>query len=335
MTNFYRTYIAEGKVLVIFAIITSILLRSRLFIDFKGASTVEADKGGGYIWHLLSSNIHLEGITATLLGNLAVTLLICFVLSYTSWHYALIREKTFLPFGISLMIFSCHEQFLFFSPSIVAALLYLTAICFSFELYQNPKAQSGVFTMATILGMALLISVNTLPYILLIFLPLIYLRILTFKNILSLALGLLFILWVGFLTSLPFGHLDLFLNYFGQLDNVILLHIADFSIAEWILSAIYLLMMTVMLVGFRLNMHKDKIKIRSHINFLFLLSFIFFLSYCFVSWDLNLTLYLLLGLFIIPISHYFALTYSKFKIIFFYLLIIIFLSLTFGQNYLF
>ncbi|MBP1618448.1 MAG: hypothetical protein H6Q14_2275 [Bacteroidetes bacterium] len=335
MINFYRTYIAEGKVFAIFAIIISILSRSWLFIDVSTGSSVAEDNGDGYIWSLLFCNMHLEDTAAILFGNFIVTLLICFVLSYTSWHYSLIREKTFLPFAISLMIFSCHQQFLLFSPSNVAALLYLTAICLSFGLYQEPKSQRGVFGIAAILGLALLISMDTLPYICLVFIAFVYLRILTLKNILSLFLGLLFILWIGFLTSLPYGHSNSFMDYFGQLDNMIVLHILHFSIVEWILSALYLLMMVVMIVDFRLNMHKDKIRIRSHIHFLFLLSFIFLLSYCFICWNLNFTLYLLLGTFIIPVSHYFALTYSKFKIIFFYLLIIIFLILTFGQSQLF
>ncbi len=335
MINFYRTYIAEGKIFVVFAIIASILLRSWLYIDASTESSAPGDNGAGYAWSILFSNLHLEDTTAILLGNSIVTLLICFVLSYASWHYSLIREKTFLPFAISLMIFSCHQQLLLFSPSNVAALLYLTAICLLFRVYQNPKAQRGVFTIATILGFGLLVSAHTLPYISLVFIALVYLRILTFKNILSLLFGLLFILWIAFLTSLPFGHMNSFMNYFGQLNDITVLHILDFSIVEWTLSALYLLMMVVLIVDFRLNMHKDKIRIRSHIHFLFLLSFIFFLSYCFICWDLNLTIYLLLGTFIIPVSHYFALTYSKFKIIFFYLLMILFLSLTFGQSQLF
>jgi hypothetical protein len=137
------------------------------------------------------------------------------------------------------------------------------------------------------------------------------------------------------LTSLPLGKLDSFVSYFDQLSNITFLHLLDFSVVEWILWALYLLIQIIVIVDFRLNMHKDKIKTRSQINFLFLLSFIFFLSYCLLSWNLNFTLYLLLGTFIIPLSHYFALTYSKFKIIFFYLLIIIYLSLTFGQSLLF
>lgn len=334
MINFYRTYIAEGKAFVVFAALIAIALRSWPFIDSSAALSMTTDNGG-YIWSLLFSNLHSGDAVSIILGNSVVTLAICLILSYASWHYSLIRDKTFLPSAISLLIFSCHPQFLLFSSLHIAALLYLTAICLSFGLYQNARAQWRLFNIAILLGASMLASVQALPYIVLIIIALFYLRIFNLKNILSIILGLLFTLWIALLTSLPLGKLDSFVSYFDQLSNITFLHLLDFSVVEWILWALYLLIQIIVIVDFRLNMHKDKIKTRSQINFLFLLSFIFFLSYCLLCWNLNFTLYLLLGTFIIPLSHYFALTYSKFKIIFFYLLIIIYLCLTFGQSLLF
>ena len=335
MINFYRTYIAEGKAFVVFSIVASILLRSQLLLDFETESPATADNSGGYLWELLFSNLHMQGTVATVLGNSFVTLAVCLVLSFASWHYSLIREKTFLPFAISLLVFSSQQRFLLFSPYVIAALLCLTAICLLFRLYQNPRAQRGVFTIGTVLGLSLLFSTQTLPYLSLVLIALAYLRIFNLKNILSLLLGLLFILWIGLLTSIPTGHLHVFIDYLGQLNNIHFLHILDFSVAEWILSALYVSMLGIVTVNFQFNIHKDKIRIRSLINFLLLLSFIFYLSYCCLCWDPNFALYLSLGTFVIPVSHYFALTYSKFKIIFFYLLIVLFSGLILGQSQLF
>lgn len=331
MVNFYQKYIAEGKAFLIFSIIIGIIVRNLLYY-VKGTSSFVSSNPERELWHLFFHSVPKANSDLFWI-NLLVIAVFGILLAYTSWHYALIREKSFLPFSFAFLLLCSQQQLLFFSDFVLASLFYLAGICHSFRLYQSEKAQWHLFHIACLFALSSLISIQILPYVVLIFFGLIYLRIFNFKNILSVLFGLSFVYWLAFLTCIAFGKFQLFVDYWQQLSNPTLLHILHFTAWEWLFLVLYVLLFMVVLINFHLNLYKDKIRIRWQMNFLLFLSFLFFLSYCLACWDLRILLLLTIGTFVIPLSHYFSLDHSKLKTLFFYVLLVIYLCIGIGQVY--
>jgi hypothetical protein len=331
VVNFYRRYIAEGKAIAFFSIFVTALLRGWIFSDVHQVQ-YSVSETRGYLWDQLFPLLGIDPAALPIYNYMVAFLLSC-LLAYASWHYALIRDKTFLPFAMSLMIFSCHPQLVMFSPASLSCLLFFFAACIMFGIYQHPSPQWKLFNISCILAFSSLIAIGVLPFVFFILLGLVFFRIFSLRSVLSIFFGLAFVYWICFIASLMIGQLPLFAAYFLQLQNITFLHISDFSPLEWCMFGLYILLYTSILISYRINMHKDSIRIRSQIMFLMSISLILFLSYCLMSWDLQLTLYLIAGTFVLPLSHFFVLTHSKVKIVLFYVLVLAYMGFCFLYNY--
>lgn len=332
MVNFYRKYIAEGKSIAVFSIMISLALRGWLYVDTPTNSYLT--EPANLLWDWVFEATHLELPSLAVMSYL-MALTTSILLSFAAWHYVLIRDRSFLPFSIGLLIFSSHPYFLIFSPSDLAALIFIVAICLTFDLFQHPAPQWRLFNVGMIASIASLISIGVLPYIILLLFALPFFRITNLKNILAFILGILFIYWIAGTVFVALGQWNLFFEHFSQLQQINILKVVHFEMIEWGMLSVYLILILLTFLAYQLTMHKDKIKTRILLNYLFFLSFLFYLSYCLLNWDPRLALSLGISTFVVPLSHFFALTDSKVKIIFFYVLLVLYLAVSFGLIYFF
>lgn len=333
MINFYRKYVAEGKAIAVVAIISTLFLRGWLFVDLPSTAN-NFTTANGFLWDKLLGLVPLNNVNLIIV-NYCLTIGLSLILAYISWHYSLVRDKTYLPFALTLIIFSSHPNFFLFSSSYLATILFFFALSKMFHLFQHPAPQWRLFQIGAIISVSSLFFIGILPYTILIFAGLIFFRLFNLKNILALLLGLVFVYWIALVVSFPLGMTQEFLRSFTELGNITYLPLIDFSISDWVVFGIFILLFLIVLASYKLTSHKDKIKTRSQIDFLFFISFLSFLTYSLLSWDLRFNQFIMLGAFIIPLSHFFALSYSKVKIVFFYVLLAAYLFLCIGQVYFF
>ncbi len=333
MVDFYRKYIAEGAFVAVFALIFTLFLRGWLFVDLPTTAN-SFTEANGFLWSKLIGILHLSNDNLLIL-NYCLTIVLSLLIAYTSWHFALIREKTYLPFAFSLILFNSHPNFFLFTSASLATLLFFLAISLMFDLYQHPSPQWQLFQISSILAIASLFFVGILPYTIIFFMGLVFLRIFNLRNILALLFGFAFVYWTTLIVCIPMGYTQDFLASFKELNNINFLPLLQFQSADWIVFGVFSVLFILVFADTKLSSHRDKIKTRSQLDFLFFVSFVSFLSYFLMSWDVRFTQLVTLGAFVIPLSHFFALNYNKAKIIFFYVLLLAYVFLCIAEVYLF
>ena len=315
---------------MLFSLFLGLALKNLLYF-FYASELSSSSRVGSSLWQAIFSGVQVGNSFSSFWGGLLLIAALSAFVAYSSWQYALIREKTFLTFSVAWLLLCSQSQLQFFSAPLLSSTLFLLAVYLSLHLYQNEKAQWGLFNVACLAAFSSLISIQILPYVVLLFIGLIYNRIFSFRNILSLLLGLIFVYWLAFMACLGFGQFHLFVAYWQQLNSPILLHFLQFTHIEWLFSGIYLLLFFIVSLNFHFNLYKDKIRVRWQLNFLLFVSFVLFLSYCFACWGNQFLSLLIIGTFVLPLSHFFALEYSKFKAVIFFLLLIAYLYIGFVQ----
>lgn len=324
----YKKSIVENKNLVLFSILLTLLIRFVIFYFSKDITSNDSI-GAGYLW---------DGISSLLLSNKSISFIIStffvfaisFYASQLNAKHGLIRNRTYLLYVFGSLIFSSHPVFIYMTHYYVSALAFLICIDILFSSYQDKTGAKNAYAIGFILGISSLFSFYVLMYLPLFLIGFRMMRIFNFKTFIISLLGIATIYWLSFAFFFWQNNVTGFLNPFEHLYPILnnALESTSFS-GESLLTAIALILLIIISLDYQTNSFRDKIRIRANIQFLHLASLFSILTFFFIIYDPTLNLYMLSCSISILLAHFFTLVEQKWKVITFYILILVYFSCCF------
>ncbi len=155
-------------------------------------------------------------------------------------------------------------------------------------------------------------------------------HIFNFKSVIISILVIFTIYWLAFFFFLWKNDLAAFFNPFEHLYPLFNNSLETIPlIGEGSLVIIALVLLITISLDYQTNSFRDKIRIRANIQFLHITSLFSILTFFFIILDPTLNLYILSCSITILLAHFFTLAEQKWKIIIFYILILVYFSCCF------
>lgn len=321
----YKKYIVENKMLVLFSILLTILIRLAFFY-FSDVSPYAEYKGEGYLWSGAVTQFFSDKLISLVISTLFV-FFISFYASQINAKHALIRNRSYLIYILGPLMLSLHQVFILMSTYYVAALAFLMCLDLLYSSYQDESSNKNAYAIGFVIGVSSLFSFYSLMYLPLFWIGFAQMRIFNFKNLIISVLGVASIYWPLFVFFLWKDRISDFLSPFEHSYPVFCDSIDSITfLGHDLLAAIAFFLLIIVSIDYQTNSFKDKIRTRANIRFLHLATLFSILSFYFVLFDSTLNLYILSCSSTILLAHFFSLTEQKWKMIFYYILIVVYLS---------
>lgn len=324
----YKRNIVENKNLVLFSILLTIVIRLVIFY-FTDATLHNEHIGGGYLWTGALTDFLSRGTISFTISTLFV-FIISFYASQLNAKHGLIRNRTYLIYIFGSLILSSHPVFIYMTPYYISTLAFLICTDLLYSSYQDKTGSRNAYAIGFVIGVSSLFSFYFLMYLPLFWIGFSLMRIFKFKNFIISILGVATIYWLTFVFFLwqnniagflsPFEHLYPFLN--NSIETIPLM-------GEGLLVVIAFALLITISLDYQANSFRDKIRIRANIQFLHITSLFSIIAFFFIILDPTLNLYILSCSITILLAHFFTLAEQKWKIIIFYILILIYFSCCF------
>lgn len=324
----YKRNIVENKNLVLVSVVLTILIRILIFY-FTDATLQNEHIGSGYLWQGTLTKILSRGTISFTISTLFV-FAISFYASQLNAKHGLIRSRTYLIYIFGSLILSSHPVFIYMTPYYISALAFLICTDLLYSSYQDKTGVRNAYAIGFVIGISSLFSFHTLMYLPLFWIGFSLMRILNFKSIIISILGIATIYWLAFVFFLWQNNIHEFLSPFKHLYPILNSSIENTPlIGEGLLVIIAFVLLITISLDYQTNSFRDKIRIRANIQFLHITSLFSIITFFFVIFDPTLNLYILSCSITILLAHFFTLAEQKWKIIIFYILIIIYFSCCF------
>lgn len=321
----YKRNIVENKNLVLFSILLTIVIRLVIFY-FTDANHCDEYIGEGYLWTKTLTSFLSSGTISFTISTLFV-FAISFYASQLNAKHGLIRSRTYLIYIFGSLILSSHPVFIYMTPYYVSTLAFLICTDLLYSSYQDKTGNRNTYAIGFVIGASSLFSFYFLMYLPIFWIGFSLMRIFKFKNLIISILGVATIYWLTFVFFLWQNNISGFLYPFEQLYPLLNNSIETISLlGEGLLVAIALILLIIISLDYQANSFRDKIRIRANIQFLHIASLFSIIAFFFLILDSTLNLYILSCSITILLAHFFTLAEQKWKIIIFYILILIYFS---------
>lgn len=306
LLTFRRTFV-EGRFVIFPSLLVILGMRVLLFLNSE-INPVHLS-GAGYLWKF-SAPLLVDPVISLVVSTLAV-LLIAWLIHSMNNRFALIRNRSNLPFIIPFFLLSLHPRFLMMSPALAAVIPLLLAFFPLLQSYQKQDAYLYSFRSGVLIAVASLFHIGALALV-----PLWWRGERSMRGPqLKARLNYLFgILLVGFtLFSLAYLMDDLpgFLYPFRFYTYISLPSIPEFSAVEWIaLLLVVLFFLSNMILSTRV-FFRDKVLTLTLLQFVIYL-IIFLLVLQVIYWKSTLFFFTLaLSLISYLNAYYFTRLHTK------------------------
>lgn len=324
----YKRNIVENKNLVLFSILLTIVIRLVIFY-FTDATLHNEHIGGGYLWTGALTDFLSRGTISFTISTLFV-FIISFYASQLNAKHGLIRNRTYLIYIFGSLILSSHPVFIYMTPYYISTLAFLICTDLLYSSYQDKTGSRNAYAIGFVIGVSSLFSFYFLMYLPLFWIGFSLMRIFKFKNFIISILGVATIYWLTFVFFLWQNNIAGFLSPFEHLYPLLNNSIETIPLmGEALLVVISFALLITISLDYQANSFRDKIRIRANIQFLHITSLFSIIAFFFIILDPTLNLYILSCSITILLAHFFTLAEQKWKIIIFYILILIYFSCCF------
>ncbi|MBP1677779.1 MAG: hypothetical protein H6Q20_2338 [Bacteroidetes bacterium] len=316
MKQFLKIVITPSFPLAVFLIVVPFVLWLTGFalIPVSGDESI-------YLTGLLANVFSLRADLVTNVLSIIITLFNAFLIVQINNKYTIIRNRTFLPVLVFLLLISCWtDTHIYVLAHLTLALFALSLFVF-FSMYRDTKASEQAF-----LGSLLIASGSLFAYPVILFIPVCWIGFMRFHSFsLRTFLGSVF----GVLVPWIFYFV---VRYYFQPDLLWLNEIAESFRLGWAVTelslirvvylAVMLVFMLVGLVGLYSELRNDSVQVRARLSFLQLIMvFAFIFSMILVDYYYLFIPFVAIS-YSLLISHPFTLRASKFYGILFALFIL-------------
>ncbi|MDD3080193.1 MAG: hypothetical protein PHH37_13995 [Paludibacter sp.] len=272
---------------------------------------------GDALQQFFLENAFLAGIV-----NIGLSLINVFLIAQLNNRFTIIRNRTFLPVLIYLILVSMWSEIHIVVCAHLAATMLLISLFVFFDMYRNANASEQAF-----LGSLLIAVASVFAPVLLLLIPVCWLGFMRFYSFsLRTWLASLFgalVPWVFYFAYMLYYKTDYYwLNDLGQ-SFFIGLPVFSRPLYEMVYIALMVVFMIIGLFGLYTNLHSDSIQTRAKLNFLvFILVAAFVFSFFFVNQFIVFLPVIALA-YSLLIAHAFTLRLTNFYGILFILFVII------------
>lgn len=324
INRFYKRHIAEGKDILIFAIIFAITIRIVYLV--AGIISYNDTDEYSYIWNQLSPLV--SNPTLSFLLGFICLIIISWFSGLTSTQFVFIRKKTTLISAIPLLLFSSAPLFFTIKAEYFGAMAILLAIYCLFKSYDDKKPQIAAFNIGTLIAISSLFSLSSIIYLPIFWIGMSMMNSLNLKGIISSILAIVSIYIISFSIYFITGQSEEFLEPFINIANSSLADfpIKSFGLFDYIKFALVSILLLTIAIRSVTTQFKDKIKVRAYTSFFITITAFSFLVYSFLNLHPQLNLYIgfCTGSFLI--AHFFALNEERWVPWLFYTLLAILIA---------
>lgn len=321
----FQKSISRGESLLTFSLLLAIAIRIGYYF-YNEDQIVYTYSHTGYLWDLIEP--YLQDPLYSLIASSIAVILITIAVSIINVKHIIIRERTLLPAGFVLLLFSSHPIFLTMNPYFIGILFFLRAISKMFEAYQTKTSAFACAHICFTIALGSLFVSSLLWFYILFLIGFRTMRILNLKSFIASLFSFL-VLYIPIFTFYLYSeNLDAFFVPFSgiTLDAIMEMPLMNFDITEWVFIGFGILLFISMSMDNYLNRHKDRIKTREYILFFSLLVVITFLLYILLNIQSFMALYICFIGFAMLQGHYFGLVRNNYSLLLFILCTIFYLS---------
>lgn len=321
--RFYKNNIAEGKGILVFAILIAVALRIVYFLNFDYYPVPPSD---GYLWQPLVSLFSIPLIS--LLTATAFVAALAATVAHINTSFVLIRTRTVLPSAMILMVFSSHPSFIYMSPAYVGVLTLFFLIAVLFSSYNRSESPQIAFRVSFILALGGLFVPILLIYLPVMWLGLAIMRCFSFRSVLASFFGLFIVYFPVFSFYFFTENLQTFIKPFVyNIDPLANLPLFNLSGIVWGIIGVWVFLLILIIGDNYINRYKDKVRIRICLSLLSFITVIAFLLYLFLYVSPDVNLYIMIGTGAILLSHFFALAERKITVVLFYVYLVVYAAI--------
>jgi hypothetical protein len=328
LKNAYKKYITESALPIYVAIIYSIFLRGRFYLEAL-SSTVSEQKGG-YLWNPVQLFLTDNPLLLSYIFSFIFTLAIALFISRLNTKYTIIRKRTHLPVSFAILLLSAHPQLAVLTPTHFGLLFFFMAVNKLFSSYQSGTSPRIAFDFGFYFACGSLFVPDILFYLLFFWMGLSFMRSFTFKSILTSLLGIVSIYWLTLFYFLSMKNIEEMYEpflYWGQIENF-RIPFTNFDYLDFGIIIFSIAILTIMIVNNYAENYKDKIRVRGNIAFLNTILIVSILLFLLLPFHSILFLAVGLASASLVLSHFFALTNKRWQMYLFYITIGSFLAYT-------
>jgi hypothetical protein len=244
----------------------------------------------GYPVYGEASSTPLWNMVCGLLPDKAVTYLIgllltaggAFLIHRANYVLVIIREKTFLPFLIYVLLVSSNPAFFPLKATTAGVFCLILAMYQLFISYHDEQATDKAFNTALFIGAGSLFWIHILWFFPLFWIGMYNFKTLNIRTFLASLIGLSVVYWFLLLWCFLRWDFTAFTVPFAALGNIDFLQITGIGLIDWVII-IYLVFLTIIASLYIItHEHDENIRTRQYLFFLIvfaLLSFVLFFLY--------------------------------------------------------
>lgn len=321
----YRKYIVENKSLVLFSFLW--ILIARLIFYYTADNSVGNQAIAGYLWTDTIA-LYLQSHTPiSALISVVFTLCIILYLGLLNSKHKLIRNRTYLVYIFTSLLFCGHPSFTFMNHQYISTLLILFAIDILLGSYQQVNSSGKAYAIGFTIAFASMFSFSILIYLPVFWVSIGIMRCFSFKTFISSLFGVLTIYWLAFFWFVWQNNTDHFLIPFQNLYPILNDFAQNIEIQKIISLTVFSILFAIIAISYQASSYLDKIQIRASLYIFYVAALCSFLFYIFICYDSVLNFYIFTLNSALLLSHFFTLVDQKWKVHMFYIIIFLYFSL--------
>jgi hypothetical protein len=255
---------APGNVAILF--IFGLLIKLHLFFDPKPAIV---DNNTGELYQALVRFLSSANPVFTSALAYALVYVQSMQLTYLINNYRMTTRSTYLPAMAYLLITSFLPEWNYLSPALVCNTFIIMAFVQLFQLYHQPSANSRIFNIGLMIGLASFIFFPVVLFAIAILIGLLILRPFRFKELMLLLMGIL----------PPFYFYAVYLYLANKLTTQAWIPHVNFNIPDmdqslWRMGSIVLIGIPFVAGGYYIQSHLRKMLIQARKNWSILLIYL-------------------------------------------------------------
>ncbi len=321
----FQKSISRGEGFLIFSLLLAICVRIGYYF-YNEDQISYTYTHSGYLWDIIEPYLHDS--LYSLIASSVLVIIIAIMVTVINVKYIIIRERTLLPAGFVLVLFSSHPVFLTINPYYIGILFFLWAMSAMFDAYQIRTSAFACAHICFTLALGSLFVSSLLWFYFIFLIGFSTMRILNMKSFIASLFSFLVLYVPIFTFYLYTENLDAFFKPFSEmtLDAISKIPLISFDAVDIVFVGFGIFVFIAMSINNYMNRHKDRIKTREYILFFSLLVIVTFLLYILLNIQSLMAIYVCFIGFCFLQAHYFALVRNNFSLLLFILCVAFYLS---------
>ncbi|MCD8044209.1 MAG: hypothetical protein LUH10_14245 [Tannerellaceae bacterium] len=197
----------------------------------------------------------------------------------TNYVLVLVREKTFFPFVLYILLISTNPDFFPLKSTSLGIFCLILALYILFRSYHNPLSQENSFMTAFLIGIGSLLWIHMLWFLPLFWYGMYSMKCWNLKTFFASLIGVITVYWFLFGWCILWGDLSVLTLPFATLGKVRLLMLSEIEPLGWVTLLWVAVMTIVSSIYILTRKHEESLRARQYLGFLIVFAVFSFLLF--------------------------------------------------------